>query len=215
MLTILARACGLFLTLAWSMPGSTRSPVYSGVTRELSDHLDPLVADADRLRLRADRVLRHTSAPPSRPRRAARTRRGPPRRSARSRCSGRSCPRCPSLISATLGLGLRCSRSRTDRIIPPVQNPHWTAWLRAKAAWIVGQLARGRPRPRSSRPSPPSASAARTRQELTVLPFRKTVQAPHSPAPQPSFVPVSPTLVPQEAQQRPVLLDVPLVDDDR
>src|SRR5438094_8603746 len=40
--------------------------------------------------------------------------------------------------------------------------------------------------------SAPSSSPERTRQEFTGLPFRSTVQAPQSPVPQPSFVPVKP-----------------------
>ena len=59
-----------------------------GVARELSGDLDPLVTDADR-------TLRHSAAPPSRLRPAARMHRAPPRRSAGSPCSGRSCPRYP------------------------------------------------------------------------------------------------------------------------
>ena len=47
----------------------------------------------------------------------------------------------------------------------------------------------------------PSASTASMRQELTVRPSRRTVQAPHSPTRQHSFVPVRPEVVAQDVQE--------------
>jgi hypothetical protein len=49
------------------------------------------------------------------------------------------------------------------------------------------------PSPSTVSMTAPSASTARIMQELTLLPSMMMVHAPHSPAPQPSLVPVRPT----------------------
>ena len=52
---------------------------------------------------------------------------------------------------------------------------------------------------------PPSTSTAKTMQAFTASPLASTVQAPHSPAEQPSLVPVSSRSSLQKTQQCPVL----------
>ena len=73
-------------------------------------------------------------------------------------------------------------------IMPGVQKPHWAPPDSAKA-----RCSGWRPfNPSIVSTFVPAAWATGTRHELTACPSTSTVHAPHSPSPQPSFVPVSP-----------------------
>ena len=79
--------------------------------------------------------------------------------------------------------------------MPGVQIPHWAAPCSRKASWRVSSEPRSRAasdRPSTVRTIRPSTWQIGTRQASTTWPSRSTEQAPHSPSPQPSFVPVSP-----------------------
>ena len=79
--------------------------------------------------------------------------------------------------------------------MPGVQIPHCAAPWSRKASWRVSSEPRSRAasdRPSTVRTIRPSTWQIGTRQASTTWPSRSTEQAPHSPSPQPSFVPVSP-----------------------
>ena len=129
-----------------------------------------------------------TAPPPP----ASAARRTPRAGSPRSRCSGRGCRPAPAHASARDGRG--CARRRAQR------SPRSRACRRRTARRPRRRSARGSSRARRPPPGPRrSRSAARrtaasgTRQESTGSPSISTVQAPHSPSPQPSLVPVRPS----------------------
>ena len=100
-------------------------------------------------------------------------------------------PATASRIAARVGFGFWSRRTLQDRIIPDVQKPHWSASAAMKASCS------GVRRPSAASPSIvviglPAASCASVRHEQTVLPSRRTVQAPQAPRPQTTFVPVRP-----------------------
>ena len=118
----------------------------------------------------------------------------------------------PSLISSTLGLGLLAAAGRVPK--GPCRRCRSRTGRRGDARKRLGWSDSS---PSLASPSmvsmtAPSASAASTRQELTVLPLRKTVQAPHSPARAAFLRAGQADALAQEAQQRPVLFDLALVD---
>src|SRR5215207_8379511 len=85
---------------------------------------------------------------------------------------------------------------------PGVQYPHCTAPCLINASctgWSFSLTpnpspsGRGEASPSIVTISAPCARGAGTRQAITALPSRNTVQAPHSPSAQPSFVPIIPT----------------------
>src|SRR6266849_898846 len=99
-------------------------------------------------------------------------------------------PARPSRISASLGLGFRSTRFTAARIMPGVQIPHCALPQAMNASWTACN------RSPSATPSlvrivVPSACSAGMRQLFTSSPFNSIEHAPHSPSPQPSFVPVS------------------------
>src|SRR6266849_846678 len=99
-------------------------------------------------------------------------------------------PARPSRISASLGLGFRSTRFTAARIMPGVQIPHCALPQAMNASWTACN------RSPSATPSMvrivvPSACSAGMRQLFTSSPFNSIEHAPHSPSPQPSFVPVS------------------------
>ncbi len=129
--------------------------------------------------------------PPAAPRRGARRRRRRPRRrSCGSRCSGRARRRAPPRPRPAPGRGTRAISALAAISMPGVQMPHCAAPWRRNAA-----CSRASPAPAS--PSTvvtarPATRAAGVRQAQTGWPSTSTVQAPQSPASQPTLVPVSP-----------------------
>ena len=94
-------------------------------------------------------------------------------------------------ISSREGRAFSASRAYALRIIPGVQKPHWKAWCLANASWM------GCRRPFRSNPSMvstrlPATSPMGVEQDRTAWSSTSTVQAPHSPSPQPNLAPVSP-----------------------
>ncbi len=75
--------------------------------------------------------------------------------------------------------------------IPGVQIPHCAPPHRTNAAW-TGASSPSAQAPRPSRRLAHRPGPTATRQEQTASPSSRTVQAPQSPASQPTFVPVSP-----------------------
>src|SRR5712692_5456952 len=93
-------------------------------------------------------------------------------------------------MSASVGCGFRSSRFTAAITIPGVQMPHCAPPQAMNASCTAcnwSPLAM----PSMVLILQPSACSAGTRQLLTMAPSSSTVQAPHSPSPQPSFVPVS------------------------
>ena len=93
--------------------------------------------------------------------------------------------------SSRVGWGFRLSRALADINCPEVQNPHCGASCSIKA------FCSGSRSPEEAKPSTvviffPSSQTASWLHDFTVLPSTMTVQAPHSPALQPIFVPVNP-----------------------
>ncbi len=91
------------------------------------------------------------------------------------------------------GLGSRASSSAAAISMPGVQMPHWVAPPRTKASCSraivrVGGEAFDGGDPAIRRPGPSG-----TRQAQTWAPSSSTVQAPQSPASQPTLVPVRPS----------------------
>ena len=64
------------------------------------------------------------------------------------------------------------------------------------------RFAAGAGHPLDGRTSAPSAWQVGTRHEFTARPSTRTVQAPHSPSPQPSLVPVSAEILAQVSSSR-------------
>ena len=100
-------------------------------------------------------------------------------------------PEIASLISSRLGREFLSNRDLEDINIPGVQKPHWIA------PWSIKDFCNGWRDSRLPRPSTvstflPSTFGAKIKQALTGIPSNNAVQAPHSPIPQPSFVPVRP-----------------------
>src|SRR5580704_1904593 len=99
-------------------------------------------------------------------------------------------PESPSRICASLGCGKRANKFTAAKIIPGVQIPHCAPPCVINAcctAWSVSPFAK----PSMVRILAPSACNAGTRQLFTSCPSISIAQAPHSPSPQPSFVPVN------------------------
>jgi hypothetical protein len=88
----------------------------------------------------------------------------------------------------TLSRAGRVPRVTAIMIMPGVQMPHCAPISSMNARW------RGcaSPRPSIVTIAVPPTCANGTRQLHTAAPSRSTVQAPHSPSPHPSFVPVNP-----------------------
>ena len=74
--------------------------------------------------------------------------------------------------------------------IPGMQNPHWLAPVLWKA-FCTAVSSPGRARPSTVSMLAPCAFAAGIRHDFTSRPPTNTEHVPHSPAPHPSFVPVS------------------------
>ena len=75
--------------------------------------------------------------------------------------------------------------------IPGVQIPHWAPPASRKAACRPSRWSSSGASPSTVEMDAPSTWQSGTRHESTGAPSSRTVQAPHSPSPQPSFVPVS------------------------
>src|SRR5688572_13254867 len=93
-------------------------------------------------------------------------------------------------MSASVGCGLRSSRSTAVSTIPGVQIPHCAPPYSMNACCTACSSS-SFATPSIVLISLPSTWATGTRQLLTIRPSTITVQAPHSPSPHPSFVPVS------------------------
>lgn len=95
-----------------------------------------------------------------------------------------------SMISSRIGFGLSANRAVAVMIIPGVQKPQPKAVCSTKAFW------RGERFSLVPNPSivtifcPEDTFWTSTRQERRAMPSMSTEQAPHSPTPQPNFVPV-------------------------
>ena len=145
----------------------------------------PLVGTATRS------LVGHSVAPPSR--RRARW----PRRSSCSPCSGTGCRRSPRGSRPRPGRRRRRDRRAPAISIPGVQMPHWAPPVseervlqRVQAVGPSMSPPARQPFDGSDRRRRPSGRPG-TRHESTGAPSTRTVHAPHSPSPQPSFVPVS------------------------
>ena len=117
----------------------------------------------------------------------------PPRRSCCSRCSGRARrPARPRPRRAS------AARSCAQQLLRPPSACRAcrcrTAPRRGRGTTSAGPPAcrRRRPGPRRSRPCGPRPGPSATRQAQTCSPSSSTVQAPQSPASQPTLVPVRP-----------------------
>ena len=75
--------------------------------------------------------------------------------------------------------------------MPGVQKPHCIAWQSRKACWS-GLRPSGGVRPSIVVTVAPSSCTAKSRQLRALRPSTSTVQAPHTPCSQPTWVPVSP-----------------------
>ena len=84
--------------------------------------------------------------------------------------------------------------------MPGVQIPHCAAPISTNAR-CSGDEPPPRARPSTVTIRAPCAWAAGTRQRMTGSPSISTVHAPHSPSPQPSFVPVSAEVLAQHVEQ--------------
>ncbi len=134
---------------------------------------------------------RRPCRPPVRPMAPAGAGTARPRRSCDSRCSGRARRRAHPAPRASVGAGLRASRSSAAISMPGVQMPHWAApW--ARNACCSALMPAPFVRPSTVTTARPCACAAATMQAQTWRPSSRTVQAPQSPALQPTLVPVSP-----------------------
>ena len=114
----------------------------------------------------------------------------PLRRSACSRCSGTGCRRARCGCRRASAAALRSSSDTAASTMPGVQMPHCappcsmnascTAWSRSPCGHAFDRRDR-------------RAVGVQQRHEAAVheLAVERTEQAPHSPSPQPSFVPVS------------------------
>ena len=102
-------------------------------------------------------------------------------------------PRSARRIASSSGSGSRESRSTAVRIIPGVQNPHWSPWCSTNASLDRDGARRLAARPSIVVTSAPSAWSASMVQLFTARPSRSTVQAPHWLVSQPTCVPVSPS----------------------
>ena len=145
-----------------------------GLTGHFFDGIYPLVRDAHRLHVCPPPFLAASSM-------ASMIRAYPVQR--------HRLPLMASTISSREGEGFSCRRAVADMMKPGVQKPHWSAARSTKACCTLVSC------PSFASPSTvvmcmPSSSGASTRQALIGLPSTITVQAPHSPAPQPSLVPV-------------------------
>src|SRR5207249_4912501 len=96
-----------------------------------------------------------------------------------------------SRISSALGAGLRASSSWASTIMPGVQKPHCSPWHARKAS-CNGLRPSAGVRPSIVVTAAPSHCTASSRQARALQPSRSTVQAPHTPCSQPTWVPVSP-----------------------
>ena len=92
-------------------------------------------------------------------------------------------------ISSRVASGFSSKRALALMMNPGVQNPHWSAWF-SRTASCTGSSFPSQPTPSMVTTFRPSTAGAGTRQAVTALPSIITVQAPHSPIPQPSLVPV-------------------------
>src|ERR1700730_9166230 len=96
------------------------------------------------------------------------------------------------MTSLSLGAASRSSSAVADTSMPGVHAPHWAAPWRTNdfcfTTWS-GARAESPPTVVTSRPS---ICPAAIRQAQTGSPSTRTVQAPQSPASQPTLVPVSP-----------------------
>src|SRR5438552_3847379 len=100
-------------------------------------------------------------------------------------------PPIASRISASLGAGLRSSSSCATTIMPGVQKPHCRPWHTRNASCSGLSPAAG-VRPSIVVTAAPSHWAASSRQARALQPSTRTVQAPHTPCSQPTWVPVRP-----------------------
>ncbi len=117
----------------------------------------------------------------------------PPRRSSRSRCSGRARRRAHPRPAAAIGERLaREQIGRRHQHAGRADAALGRAVVEEGAAQALGQRRRGRAL-RRCRPSRHRACAVGTRQAQTCAPSSSTVQAPQSPASQPILVPVRPS----------------------
>ena len=124
-----------------------------------------------------------------------------------TRCSGTDCRRCPGGSRPRMGAGFSASSALADMIMPGMQKPHCgTPWLDERLLHRV-QRCRSSASPSMVRTSRPRACIASTRQLATGLPSSCTVQAPQSPVPQPSLVPVRPRDVAHRLEQGVVRLN--------
>src|SRR3989442_13771879 len=99
------------------------------------------------------------------------------------------------MTSLSLGEPLRSSKAVAETSMPVVHIPHWAAARRREDPCRRPNKGGGRESPSTVVTSCPSTCAIATRQAQTGSPSTKTVQAPQSPASQPTLVPVSPRLL--------------------
>src|SRR5690554_2466012 len=100
-------------------------------------------------------------------------------------------PESPSRISSLDGGSDRPdSKTRAVTTIPGVQKPHWRAPCTRNSSWI-GLRASSWDRPSIVHTAAFSACTESIRHDLVNFPSTITVQEPHTPCSQPTFVPVS------------------------
>ena len=96
-----------------------------------------------------------------------------------------------SLACSSSGSGVARSPAVMVTRKPGVQNPHCRPWQSANACCTGDSVPSGSVSPSTVVISAPSALTASRRQERTGTPSSRTVQAPHTPCSQPTWVPVS------------------------
>src|SRR3990172_3163015 len=98
----------------------------------------------------------------------------------------------PRRICSSVAFGFWLRRWVACTTMPGVQNPHCTAHLSTKPFFTASAFGSAAS-PSMVTTSRPLQSTANSRQELSDAPSTRIVQAPHSPSPQPYFVPVNPS----------------------
>src|SRR5437763_2147085 len=96
-----------------------------------------------------------------------------------------------SRICSVVGAGLSASSSWASTIMPGVQKPHCSPW-QARNASCSGLSPSAGVSPSIVVTVAPSHCTASSKQARALSPSTSTVQAPHTPCSQPTWVPVSP-----------------------
>jgi hypothetical protein len=99
-------------------------------------------------------------------------------------------PASAAQIRSSLGSGSSSSNAAARSTMPGMQYPHWEA-LSCITARCTG-CSRPPANPSIVVTDLPTTSPTAIRQASAGAPSTRTVQAPHSPSPQPGFAPVKP-----------------------